>query len=199
MTKERWKSAIAVYTDRRILVILFLGFSSGLPLALTGQTLSLWLREEGLSLTSIGLFINVTTPYALKFLWAPLVDKMPIPVLSRLLGRRRGWMILTQTCLIVSILGLSLTNPSTQIGLTALFAFLIAFSSASQDIVIDAFRVETCDEKNMAAGAASVVFGYRIGMLVSGAGALYLAEFQGWQISYEIMAGCILVGVIGVL
>jgi len=178
------------------MVILFLGFSSGLPLALTGTTLSLWLREEGLTLTSIGLFANVATPYALKFLWAPLVDKMPIPILSRLLGRRRGWLVLTQVCLILSIFGLSTTNPVDNIGLTAFFAFLVAFSSASQDIVIDAYRVEISDEKSLAAGAAAIVFGYRIGMLVSGAGALYLASTVSWQLTYAIMAAMVLIGVI---
>ncbi|MEH6402358.1 MAG: AmpG family muropeptide MFS transporter [Sneathiella sp.] len=188
-----------MYKDPRVLAILFLGFSSGLPLALTGTTLSLWLREEGITLTSIGLLANVATPYALKFLWAPLVDKMPIPILTRLLGRRRGWMILTQVCLILSIIGLGTTNPAENIELTALFAFLVAFSSASQDIVIDAYRVEICDEKSLAAGAAAIVFGYRIGMLVSGAGALYLATSFDWQFTYSVMACFVLVGVVTIL
>ncbi len=199
MLFKSWLSAATVYKDPRVLAILFLGFSSGLPLALTGTTLSLWLREEGLTLTSIGLLANVATPYALKFLWAPLVDKMPIPILSKLLGRRRGWMVLTQICLILSILGLGSTNPAEQIELTALFAFLIAFSSASQDIVIDAYRVEISDEKSMAAGAAAIVFGYRIGMLVSGAGALYLASSMSWQATFSIMASLILIGIITIL
>jgi len=196
---KNWLSAASVYKDPRVLAILFLGFSSGLPLALTGTTLSLWLREEGLTLTSIGLLANVATPYALKFLWAPLVDKMPIPILSKILGRRRGWMVLTQICLILSILGLGSTNPAEQIELTALFAFLIAFSSASQDIVIDAYRVEISDEKSMAAGAAAIVFGYRIGMLVSGAGALYLASSMSWQTTFSIMASLILIGIVTIL
>lgn len=199
MLISRWADSLSVYKDRRVLAILFLGFSSGLPLALTGTTLSLWLREEGITLTSIGLLANVATPYALKFLWAPLVDKMPIPILTPLLGRRRGWMILTQICLILSIIGLGTTNPSENIELTALFAFLVAFSSASQDIVIDAYRVEICDEKSLAAGAAAIVFGYRIGMLVSGAGALYLATSFDWQFTYSVMAAFVLVGVITIL
>ena len=199
MLFKNWLSAVSVYKDPRVLAILFLGFSSGLPLALTGTTLSLWLREEGLTLTSIGLLANVATPYALKFLWAPLVDKMPIPILSKLLGRRRGWMVLTQICLILSILGLGSTNPAEHIELTALFAFLIAFSSATQDIVIDAYRVEISDEKSMAAGAAAIVFGYRIGMLVSGAGALYLASSLSWQATFSIMASLIFIGIITIL
>nr|WP_277346022.1 AmpG family muropeptide MFS transporter [Sneathiella chinensis] len=178
---------------------MFLGFSSGLPLALTGTTLSLWLREEGISLTSIGLLANVATPYALKFLWAPLIDKLKLPVLHRLLGRRRGWMILTQVGLMLSIIGLGMANPTRSIELTVLFAFLVAFFSASQDIVIDAYRVEICDERSMAAGAAAIVFGYRIGMLVSGAGALYLATFVSWDMTYALMSGCVLVGVITIL
>lgn len=199
MLFKSWLSAASIYKDPRVLAILFLGFSSGLPLALTGTTLSLWLREEGLTLTSIGLLANVATPYALKFLWAPLVDKMPIPILSKLLGRRRGWMVLTQICLILSILGLGSTNPAEHIELTALFAFLIAFSSASQDIVIDAYRVEISDEKSMAAGAAAIVFGYRIGMLVSGAGALYLASSMSWQTTFSIMASLVLIGIVTIL
>ncbi len=190
---------MSVYRDPRILTILFLGFSSGLPLALTGTTLALWLREDGITLTSIGLFANVATPYALKFLWAPLIDKMPLPILRHLLGRRRSWMILTQTCLILSILGLGLTDPAKNIELTALMAFLVAFSSASQDIVIDAYRVEICDEKSLAAGAAAIVFGYRIGMLVSGAGALYLATSYSWQVTYTVMAVFVLIGVLTTL
>ena len=199
MALSRWIEAIAIYKDPRVLAILFLGFSSGLPLALTGTTLSLWLREEGISLTSIGLFANVATPYALKFLWAPLIDKMPLPILGALLGRRRSWMILTQAGLILSIIGLGTTNPATHIELTALFAFLVAFSSASQDIVIDAYRVEICDEKSLAAGAAAIVFGYRIGMLVSGAGALYLATTFSWSTTYAVMGSFVLVGVITIL
>lgn len=193
---RQFQQTAGVYLDRRVISILLLGFSSGLPLALTGTTLSLWLREEGLSLTAIGLFANVATPYALKFLWAPLVDKMPIPILSRALGRRRGWMIFTQICLILSILGLGASHPATSIEMTALFAFLVAFSSASQDIVIDAFRVEISDERTLAAGAAAIVFGYRIGMLVSGAGALYLATSVSWEMTYTIMAGMILIGIL---
>jgi len=199
LSLRRWFESAAIYRDPRVITILFLGFSSGLPLALTGTTLALWLREEGITLTSIGLLANVATPYALKFLWAPLVDKMPIPILSRLLGRRRGWMLLTQAGLILSIIGLGTTNPQENIQLTALFAFLVAFSSASQDIVIDAYRVEICDEKSLAAGAAAVVFGYRIGMLVSGAGALYLATTFSWQITFTVMAAFVLVGVITIL
>ncbi len=193
--RPRWRAAAAVYLDRRMLAILLLGLSSGLPLALTGATLSLWLKDEGLSLTEIGLFTNVATPYALKFLWAPLMDQVRLPVLAGWLGRRRSWLLATQLSLMVLILALAATDPGEQLVRTALLAFGIAFGSASQDIVVDAYRVEICDEDAQAAGAASIVFGYRVGMLVSGAGALYLASFAGWSWSYAAMAGALLTGV----
>ena len=190
-----WLAAAAVYRHPRVIAILFLGFSSGLPLALTGQTLSLWLKDEGLSLTAIGLFAAVGTPYALKFLWAPIMDKARIVGLSNALGRRRSWLILTQILLIAATLALGFSEPSANIGLTALLAIVVAFASASQDIVIDAYRVEILEERQLAAGAAAVVFGYRIGMLVSGAGALYLTSVVAWPVVYAVMAALILVGV----
>lgn len=199
MPFTKWISAFAVYRDPRVLTILFLGFSSGLPLALTGTTLSLWLREEGVDLTSIGLFASIATPYALKFLWAPLIDKMSVPLFTSLLGRRRGWMIFVQLCLILSIVGLGYSNPTENLLLTAIFAFMVAFASASQDIVIDAYRVEICDEESMAAGAAAIVFGYRIGMLVSGAGALYLATSFSWSFTYLIMGLLVGIGMLTIL
>ena len=190
-----WLAAAAVYRHPRVIAILFLGFSSGLPLARTGQTLSLWLKDEGLSLTAIGLFAAVGTPYALKFLWAPIMDKARIVGLSNALGRRRSWLILTQILLIAATLALGFSEPSANIGLTALLAIVVAFASASQDIVIDAYRVEILEERQLAAGAAAVVFGYRIGMLVSGAGALYLTSVVAWPVVYAVMAALILVGV----
>ena len=133
-----WLVAAAVYRHPRVIAILFLGFSSGLPLALTGQTLSLWLKDEGLSLTAIGLFAAVGTPYALKFLWAPIMDKARVVGLSSVLGRRRSWLILTQILLIAATLALGFSGPSANIALTALLALGVAFASASQDIVIEA-------------------------------------------------------------
>jgi PAT family beta-lactamase induction signal transducer AmpG len=191
----RWLESCKVYADRRVLSILFFGFSSGLPLGLTFGTLSVWLAEVGVSKTTIGLFALMGTPYTLKFLWAPLVDRMPIPFLTRWLGRRRAWTIVTQLALMVTwtivtqlalmvtITGLGATNPVARPGLTAVFAFLVAFWSATQDIVIDAYRVEILEERQYGAGAATIVLGYRIGMLVSGAGALYLATGRrGWMV-----------------
>ena len=194
-----WLAAAAVYRNPRVIAILFLGFSSGLPLALTGQTLSLWLKDEGLSLTAIGLFAAVGTPYALKFLWAPVMDKARIPGLTRLLGRRRSWLIVTQVALIAATLALGFSGPAANIGVTAMLAVAVAFASASQDIVVDAYRVEILEEHQFAAGAAAIVFGYRVGMLVSGAGALYLASAFAWPLVYAAMAVLVLVGVATVL
>lgn len=191
---KSWLAAAGVYRHPRVVAILFLGFSSGLPLALTGQTLSLWLKDEGLSLTAIGLFAAVGTPYALKFLWAPVMDKARLPVLTALLGRRRSWLIAAQAALIAATLALGFSDPAANVGLAAVLALAVAFASASQDIVIDAYRVEILEEHQFAAGAAVIVFGYRVGMLVSGAGALYLASAVAWPVVYAAMAALILVG-----
>jgi PAT family beta-lactamase induction signal transducer AmpG len=194
-----WLSALAVYRDRRVLAILVLGFASGLPLALTGQTLQAWLKESGVSLQSIGLFALVGVPYTLKFLWAPLIDRVPLPILTRWLGRRRGWLIFAQALLMAAIVALALSNPGQALALTAVFAVGVAFASATQDIVIDAWRVEILEQRQLAAGAASIVFGYRLGMLVSSAGALYLADQFAWPLVYLAMAALLVVGAITVL
>jgi PAT family beta-lactamase induction signal transducer AmpG len=194
-----WLAAFAVYRDRRVLAIVVLGFASGLPLALTGQTLQAWLTESGASLQSIGLFALVGVPYTLKFLWAPLVDRLPLPVLTRWFGRRRGWLILAQGLLMAAIAALAFSNPGQALVLTAFCAVAVAFASATQDIVIDAWRVEILEERQLAAGAAAIVLGYRLGMLVSSAGALYLATALAWPLVYLAMAAILLIGVITVL
>ena len=194
-----WSQAASVYLDRRVLAILFLGFSEGLPLALTGSTLSVWLREGGISKTAIGLFALVTMPYALKFVWAPLIDRLRLPLLTRLFGRRRGWALVAQAGLMAALIGLGSTNPVTDLWWTAVLAVVVAFFSASQDIVVDAYRVEVLEEHQQAAGAAILVLGYRFGMLAAGAGALYLAEFFGWHTAYYVMAGLVAVGMVTIL
>lgn len=199
MTPSSWREAASLYLDRRVLAILFLGFSEGLPLALTGSTLSVWLREGGISRTAIGLFALVTLPYALKFVWAPLIDRLRLPVMTRLFGRRRGWALVTQVGLVCALVGLGSTNPVADLWWTALFAVIVAFCSASQDIVIDAYRVEVLEENEQAAGAAVLVLGYRFGMLAAGAGALYLAEFFGWHVAYYAMAALVSVGMVTIL
>lgn len=187
--KERqmtgWRSAFALYLDKRILSVLVLGFASGVPLLLTGNTLSAWLAKDGVSRTSIGLFALVGLPYALKFLWSPLIDRMapPLP-----LGRRRGWGVSIQIALIGAVLALGTCDPGRELGLMALLAFLVAFLSASQDIVIDAYRVEILAEEQQGAGAAVTQTGYRLAMLASGAGALVVAQHFGWFWAYAGMA-----------
>lgn len=194
-----WPQALAVYRDRRMLAILALGFASGLPLALTGSTLGLWLAESGVSKTSVGLFILVAMPYTLKFLWAPVIDRLPLPGLTTRLGRRRGWILFSQGLVMVAILALATTAPAQEPWWTALFALLLAFCSASQDIGIDAWRVEILERCQYGAGAATVVLGYRFGMLTSGAGALYLAQALPWPQVYALMAGLMALGMLCVL
>ena len=201
-------TAFAVYTQRRVLIVLLLGFSSGLPLALSGSTLLVWMRESGVDLGTIGLFALVGTPYTLKFLWAPLVDALHVPFFTRGLGRRRGWLVFSQLLLIVAILLLALTDPARSPLFVALGALLVATMSATQDIVVDAFRVESLPESEQAAGMASYVAAYRIGMLVSTAGALFIVSgFEGtgiprgaaWMWGYVVMAALVLIGTVTAL
>lgn len=189
-----WLASIRVYRDPRILAILLMGFASGLPLALTGATLSIWLKESGISLTAIGLFAQAGLSYNLKFLWAPAIDRIHLPILTRCFGRRRGWALLIQSLLAIALLGLGASNPSAGVARTALWAVVVAFFSASQDIVIDAYRVELLKTDEQGAGAAATQVGYRIGMIVSGAGALYLAYYLGWFAAYAVMAALIVLG-----
>jgi PAT family beta-lactamase induction signal transducer AmpG len=201
---SNWREALAVYLKPRVLIVLFLGFSAGLPLALSGSTLLVWMREAGVDLGTIGLFALVGTPYAIKFLWAPLVDALDAPVLSRLLGRRRGWLVFAQLLLMASIVALGFTDPARAPAMVAVCALLVAAASATQDIVIDAFRIESLPENEQAAGMASYVAAYRIGMLVSTAGALFLVSgFESlgltkqaaWTSGYAAMAVLVLIGI----
>src|SRR3974390_1646361 len=167
---------LAVYLKPRVLIVMFLGFSSGLPLALSGSTLLVWMRESGGDLGTIGLFALVGTPYTLKFLWAPLVDALHVPFFTRKFGRRRGWLLLSQLLLMLAILLLALADPARSPLFVALAALLVAATSSTQDIVVDAFRVESLPESEQAAGMAAYVAAYRIGMLASTAGALFLVS-----------------------
>lgn len=196
--KPVW-DAVLVYRKPAVLVLVFLGFSSGLPLALTASTLFVWLAEAEIDKAAIGLFAAIGTPYALKFLWAPLMDRVPAPILTRLLGHRRGWILFTQLALVGAILFMGTLDPLGDPWILGAAAFGVAFLSASQDIVIDAFRIESLPEQQQASGAAALVFGYRVGMLVSGAGALYLAHYVDWSTAYAVMAALVLVGGIAVL
>jgi PAT family beta-lactamase induction signal transducer AmpG len=199
---------MAVYLQPRVLIVMFLGFSSGLPLALSGSTLQIWMKESGVDLRTIGLFVLVGTPYTLKFLWAPLVDALHVPFLTRAFGRRRGWLVFSQLLLIAAILLLALTDPAVSPFYVALGALLVAAMSATQDIVVDAFRVESLPESEQAAGMASYVAAYRIGLLVSTAGALFLVSAfedtglvrsSAWMWGYVVMAGLVLIGTLTAL
>lgn len=196
-----WLDSISVYLERRVLSLLFFGFSSGLPLLLVYSTLSAWLTEVGVSKTAIGFVSLVGTAYALKFLWSPLVDKLPVPILTGLLGRRRSWMLVSQLALIISIFGMASSDPTTVDGLWRMifWAVIVAFASATQDIVIDAYRTEILEDEKLGAGAANIVLGYRVAMLAAGGGALIIADFTSWSWAYMAMAGLVLVGVGAVL
>src|ERR1700704_303364 len=203
-----WRDGLAVYLQPRVLIVLLLGFSSGLPLALSGLTLLVWMRESGVDLPTIGLFALVGTPYTLKFLWAPLVDALHVPFFTRAFGRRRGWLLFSQLLLIGAILLLALTDPARSPLFVALGALLVATMSSTQDIVVDAFPVESLPESEQAAGMASYVAAYRIGMLVSTAGALFIVSgFEGtgivrnaaWMWGYVMMAAMVLIGTVTAL
>lgn len=205
---HNWWDGLAVYLRPNVLIVMFLGFSAGLPLALSGGTLAIWMTEAGVDLKTIGLFTAVGTPYTLKFLWAPVVDATDVPVLSRLLGRRRGWLLLSQIILVLAILFLGSRDPVVSPWLVALGAVIVAAASATQDIVIDAYRVEKLEVSEQAAGMASYVAAYRIGMLVSTAGALFLVSYferagydrtQMWSTAYAVMAAMVGIGMLTIL
>jgi PAT family beta-lactamase induction signal transducer AmpG len=199
ISRRSWRAALAVYADRRMAVVLAMGFSSGLPLLLTLGTLGWWLREVGVDLKTIGLFALVGLPYSFKFLWAPFMDHAAVPGLTRLFGRRRGWALATQLGLALAILAMGQSNPAVTPDATAVCALLVAFFSASQDVVIDAYRIEILEPHEQGAGAAATQLGYRIGMLASGAGALALADFVAWPTVFAAMAALVSVGAIAVL
>src|SRR6201985_1945891 len=202
--REAW----AVYLQRGVLIVLLLGFSSGLPLALSGSTLLVWMRESGVDLGTIGLFALVGTPYTLKFLWAPLVDALPVLYFTQPFGLRRGWLWFSQLLLIAAIALLAFTDPARSAVFVAVAALLVATMSSTQDIVVDAFRVESLPESEQAAGMAAYVAAYRVGTLVSTAGALFivsgfestgLARNAAWKWGYVVMAAMVLIGCITAL
>jgi len=176
ISSEKYILTLKSLANRRVVAVFFLGFASGLPLALTGGTLQAWMAVEGVDLKTIGLFSLVGLPYVFKFFWAPLLDRYALPFL----GRRRGWILGTQLALMVLIVMLGFTSPKDTPLLVALIALILTFTSASQDIVIDAYRTDVLREKERGLGAAVSVTGYRIAMLASGALALILAGPLGW-------------------
>lgn len=196
---NRWVKTASLYGEPRVLGILFLGFSSGLPFLLTLATLHVWLTEVGVNKTTIGLFVFVTLPYTLKFLWAPLIDRLRVPLFCDLFGRRKGWILASQLCLIFALLCLGNSDPVHFIWGTAFCAFFVALCSATQDIVVEAYRVEALEQHHAGPGAGASVLGYRLGMWVSGAGALYLASHFSWFTVYAIMGGFVIVGIVTTL
>src|SRR5690554_166514 len=193
--REGWK----VYLKPRVLGMLFLGFSAGLPLLLVGGTFSAWLRDLGIELAAIGFLSWAGMAHSIKVLWAPLIDRAPVPLLSRLLGRRRAWMLLAQLVIAAALLGMALTDPREHLGLVALWAVLAAFGSATQDVAIDAYRVEAEARHRQAAMAATYVTGYRVAILAAGAGALHLASIDSWTLAYSAMALLMGVGIVTTL
>lgn len=209
MTVITWREALAVYRDRAVVRMLFLGFSAGLPLLLVFGTLSFWLREAGVDLKTIGFVSWVAGVYAFKWAWAPLVDRVPLPWLTRALGRRRSWLIAAQIAVAAGLIGMALTDPQANLGAMVVFALLTAFAAATQDIALDAYRIESAPVETQAALAAAYQTGYRIAMIWAGAGVLAIAahydaseatyEQLPWRIAYFAMAASMAVGFITVL
>lgn len=194
-----WRDSFRIYSQPRVVAMLFLGFSAGLPLLLVFGTLSAWLREVGVDRSTIGHISWVALLYALKFAWAPLVDRVSIPFASAAMGHRRSWMLLAQLGVIGALLLMGSSDPNTQLATLVMAALLVAFSSATQDISIDAWRIEAAVVEWQGAMAATYQIGYRLGMIAAGAGALYLAEFYSWSVAYTWMALLMLIGVVTTL
>ncbi len=195
-----WSESFRVYTRPRVIGMLFLGFAAGLPFPLVFGTLFTWLRDVGVDRTTIGFFAWIGITYSIKVFWAPVVDRAPLPFLTRIFGQRRGWMLLAQIGIIAGLLGMSVTDPVQNITTIALFALLVAFASATQDVAIDAYRIEAVAPELQAPMAGMYQSGWRIAAsLVGGAAALYIADFISWPVAYLIMAACMGVGILTVL
>jgi MFS transporter, PAT family, beta-lactamase induction signal transducer AmpG len=179
--------------------MLCLGFSAGLPFLLVFSTLSAWLTEAGVSRTAIGLFSWVGVTYSIKVLWSPVVDRLALPLLHRALGRRRSWILLAQLTIAVGLLGMAIPTRLVELGQMAAYAVLVAFGSSTQDVAIDAWRIEAAPPERQAAMAATYVFGYRMALLVAGAGALHIASLATWTDVYVSMAAAMGVGMLAVL
>ena len=209
-SRATWSETLKSFKHPRVITMLFFGISAGLPLLLIFSSLSLWLREAGIDRSAVTYFSWAALGYSFKFVWAPLVDSLPIPVLTRFFGRRRAWMLLSQMMIVLAIVAMAFVDPATQtLVVIAWAAVLLGFSSATQDIVIDAYRIESADTQLQALMSSSYIAGYRIGMLIAGAGSLVLASYFGssmgeydylaWQTTYLIMAAMMSFGVITTL
>jgi PAT family beta-lactamase induction signal transducer AmpG len=207
-SQKSWSESIKAYLDIRSITMLFLGFSAGLPILLIFSSLSLWLREAGVERSAVTFFSWAALGYSFKFIWAPLVDKLPLPFITNLLGRRRSWLLTSQVFIMAAISLMAITDPSgsqTNLTMMAIGAVLLGFSSATQDIAIDAYRIESAESELQATLSATYIAGYRIGMIVAGAGSLFIADMFGskmgayshsaWMKTYFIMAAMMLIGV----
>ena len=211
MTKKSWQQAMMAYLDCRALIMLFLGFSAGIPILLIFSSLSLWLREAGVDRSVVTMFSWAALGYSFKFIWAPLIDAVPLPVLTAKMGRRRAWMLMSQIGVVLAIVLMASINPAEQslLSMMAMAAVLLGFSSATQDIVIDAYRIESAPLNMQSVLSAMYTAGYRLGMIVAGAGALYLADsfgsteavyhYPAWRNTYFIMAAVMGVGILTTL
>lgn len=191
-----WLDAVLVYGQPRMLSMLALGFSSGLPFMLIYSTMSAWMRQRGVALTTIGIFSWVSLVYTVKFVWAPVVDRLRLPGIGRLMGQRRSWMLLAQLGIAATLLAISSTDPGAHLGQVAWLALLLAFCGATQDIAIDAWRIESAPMREQGAMAAAYQLGARVGLIVGSAGALTIAGDQGWARSYATMAALAGIGVL---
>lgn len=204
-----WLHVLRIYTHPRVLGMLLLGFSAGLPMLLILGTLSFWLREAGIDRATIGHLSWVGLAYGFKWAWAPLVDRMPLPLLTRWLGRRRAWLLLSQLAISMALIGMARTDPAEDLVRMTVFAIIVAFASATQDIALDAYRIEAVALRLQGAMAATYQAGYRLAMILASAGVLWIAaaldaspgEYSAasWQIAYIIMASCMLIGMITTL
>jgi len=212
ITHRSWQNSAAAFLNPKVITMLFLGISAGLPLLLIFSSLSLWLSEAGLEKSAVTYFSWAALGYSFKFIWAPLVDQLPVPILTKHLGKRRAWLFLSQLMVMTAIMAMAMINPATgdsALQLMAIAAVCLGFSSATQDIVIDAFRIEAVDSDLQAMMSSTYIAGYRIGMILSGAGALLLASYfgsskdvynyQAWQYTYQAMALLMFIGIAATL
>jgi len=193
-----WSKVIKVYAKPRVITMVFLGFAGGLPFLLVFSTLTAWLRDEGVSRSAIGFFAWIGITYSVKVFWAPVVDRLRLPLITPWLGQRRSWILLGQVGIAVGLIGMSRIGH-TELYALSVCALIVAFSSATQDIAIDAYRIEAMPEEFQGVMSAAYIFGYRMALLAAGAGALYIAEYANWVVAYQVMASLTAIGIITVL
>lgn len=199
MNQSAPRSGFGTYLQPRSILMLALGFSSGLPFVLVGATLSLWLRQDHISRTAIGLMSAATLAYTLKFAWAPLMDRVRLPIIADMLGKRRAWILAAQLCVGGGLLAMASCDPAADLTAIAIAAVFTGFAGATQDISIDAWRIESAPAEEQGAMAAVYQLGYRLAVIASGAGALYIAQFASWSLAYIAMAALMLLGALAVL